>query len=224
MAFSSVLKSSSSLRSASSRKSPYSAARRQPEGVVYDAPKVTPRFVRSKEISSLACAVYRIHEGGSGTAPDLLAILTSLLLGLAWRRWRGRSLDKTSFGELYGLGLLIHLCAVAAISALLPESRAAFLQQIAPFALLVYPLIFAILGLLMRHRYRLETERAKLEKSRESYRSLFANNHLPMFLIDPADSPRVSTRGSGRLSDPVKSGKGSSATCGRTAASFGNTP
>lgn len=142
-------------------------------------------------MAALACAVYRIHEGGGGTVPGLLVILTSFLLGLAWRRWRGRSLDKASFGELYGLGLFIHLCMVTVLSALLPESRAAFLQQIAPFALVVYPLIFAILGLLMRHRYRLETERAKLEKSRESYRSLFANNHLPMFLIDPAEGSIV---------------------------------
>lgn len=109
-------------------------------------------------IAMVACVAFRIYEGGAGMAPGILTILTALSCGLIWRRWRGEGLSKTRFLELYGLGLIIHIFSIAILFALLPATRVAILEQIAPVFLLLYPLFFAALGLLMQHRYRREID------------------------------------------------------------------
>lgn len=142
-------------------------------------------------IAALACAAFRVFEGGAGMLPGLLVILFSFGIGLSWRRWRGHALEKTSFRELYGLGFAIHLAMVVILLTLLPDIRTLILKQIVPVVLVFYPLVFAGLGLLMQHWKRIESERLQLEKSRERYRNLFLNNHLPMFLIDPEEGALV---------------------------------
>lgn len=142
-------------------------------------------------IAALACAAFRIYQGGAGMLPGILTILISFLIGLGWRRWRGHALEKTSFREFYALGVVIHLGMAVILLILLPEIRATLLKQIVPVMIVFYPLVFAGLGLLMLHWKRLENERLDLAKSRERYRNLFRNNHLPMFLIDPSDGSFV---------------------------------
>lgn len=142
-------------------------------------------------IATLACVSYRIYQGGVGTVPGILTILTALGCGLIWRHWRGQDLIKTSFRELAALGAVIHIIVVCILLVLLEDRRQAILGQIAPVFLLLYPLLFAGLGLLMQHRYRLEVKRLEFDNSRDYYRSLFHNNHLPMLLIQPADGSIV---------------------------------
>lgn len=117
-------------------------------------------------ITVVACVAFRLYEGGGGTLPGILIILSSVSLGLGWRKWQqGHPLHSTKAIEFYLLGLVIHLVMVVLMAALLPDVRAVFLTTLAPLVLLVYPLAFMALALLMRYRLRHELERAKLRSS-----------------------------------------------------------
>jgi len=142
-------------------------------------------------IAALACVAYRLYQGGIGTIPGILTILTALSCGLIWRHWRGKDLIKVGYCELAALGAAIHILVVFILLVFLVDQRQAILGLIAPVFLLLYPLVYAGLGLLMRHRYRLEVERLEFDKSRDYYRSLFQNNHLPMLLMNPASGSIV---------------------------------
>ncbi len=144
-------------------------------------------------IAAVACAGFRFYQGGTGMVPGILTILLALLIGLLWRHWRGKDLQKTRFREFYGIGVLIHLLSIVLLLSLLPGHRTVLLKQIAPVFILFYPFVFTAIALLMQHRKRFETDWLELKKSRERYRNLFLNNHLPMFLIDPQSGSLVDT-------------------------------
>lgn len=125
-------------------------------------------------ITAAACTAFRIYEGGAGTVPGILVILCSMVLGLGWRKWRREPLAETKWWEFYGLGLIIHLAMIAILAGLLPEIRKAFLLQIAPWILLIYPLVFLALSLLMLQRLLMDLARTDLHASEAQAREFMS--------------------------------------------------
>ena len=120
----------------------------------------------------LFTGVFRFLSGGAGMLTGLGVILTSGLIGLLWRQLRPPIHEKPSSGELYLLGVAVHL-AMLAWFFLLPWPLAIdVLGKISLPVMLIYPVAVMILSkLLVMSGQRRQTER-DLIKSEERYREL----------------------------------------------------
>ncbi|MDI6746521.1 MAG: PAS domain S-box protein, partial [Rhodocyclaceae bacterium] len=162
-------------------------------GVIFDARSVllaiTGLFfgVIPAVLAMAMTAAYRLSLGGAGVWPGVALILSSGLIGLAWRHWRRPALAAMGWRELYVLGLLVHLVMLGWMLTLSLEVA----QRMALPVMILHPLLTVVLGLLLSARLaRRDADRA-LQESEARYHSLFDNSHTVMLLIDPADGAIV---------------------------------
>jgi PAS domain S-box-containing protein len=136
-------------------------------------------------VATAMVVAMRAAQGGVGTAMGIAVSLCSSCIGLAWGRLRGRDPSRLSFGELYLFGIAVH-AAMLACTMLLPSPLAAeTFVRIALPVLVLYPLVTALLGLLLAGRYRRNRVVERLRESESRYLSLFENNHAVMLLVAP---------------------------------------
>ncbi len=126
-------------------------------------------------VAMLFTGIYRFLSGGAGMWTGIAVILTSGIIGLLWRYLRPGKDQKPSSGELYLLGIVVHLVMLAWFF-LLPWSLAInVLGKISLPVMLIYPLATVILGkLLVMSEQRRQSEE-ELKKSEERYRELVEN-------------------------------------------------
>jgi len=163
------------------------------EGVMLDARSVL-LSVAGLFFGLVPCAVavlmtagFRIMEGGAGVVPGIVVIVGVTAFGQALRHaWRGGP-ERLGNAGLYLFGLVVHLFMLGALWAFLPDLGPDFFRKVVPFVLVFYPLAVLALGRLMITRIEEARRIQALADSRERYRSLFANTHVPMLLMDPAD-------------------------------------
>ncbi len=122
-------------------------------------------------------AAFRFYQGGTGSWTGVAVILTSGLIGIAWRHFRRRPLAEISWQELYLFGLVIHL-AMLGLMLTLPWVKALqVLSSIALPVILIYPLGTVLLGVLMVNRLQHERVEEALKESEVKFRTLV--EHLP---------------------------------------------
>ena len=123
-------------------------------------------------VAMAVAAGYRLSLGGGGAAMGVATILSSGLIGLAWRHFRCRGSRELSLAELFLFGLVVH-GAMLLCTLLLPEAvRGPTFRALALPVLLIYPAATALLGHLLtgrQRRHRFETE---LVASEELHRSI----------------------------------------------------
>lgn len=112
-------------------------------------------------IGMAATGVLRWLQGGVAAPYGIALILASGAVGLAWRRWRGPSLQRLGPLELYGFGLLVHVIMIAIIASLPAPLARVGLQQVAVPALLIYPLATVVVGRLLVMRLASEARQAE---------------------------------------------------------------
>ncbi len=117
-------------------------------------------------------AAYRHHLGGAGAWTGVAVILSSGIIGIAWRHFRRRPLSETSWRELYVFGVVVHLAMLALILTLPWATAMRVLSNIALPVILIYPLGTASLGMLMVNRMRHERAVEELQVSEERFRQL----------------------------------------------------
>ena len=130
-------------------------------------------------------AAYRLTRGGVGAWPGVVLILSSGLIGVAWRQYRHQQLDAIGWRELWLLGVLVHLVMLAVLSILLWDVANTAVFPIALPVMLLYPLLTVVLGLLLSRRLAYQTGLRELRQSEERYHSLFDNQHAVMLIVDP---------------------------------------
>jgi PAS domain S-box-containing protein len=130
-------------------------------------------------------AAFRFLQGGAGVWTGVSVILASGAIGLAWRRFRDRSLTETSWRELYLFGLVVHLAMLGLMLTLPWATALKVLSHIALPVLFIYPLGTAFLGVLMVNRLRRERAEEALSQSENRYRSLFDNGIDAILLTAP---------------------------------------
>ncbi|MDO9602255.1 MAG: response regulator, partial [Rhodocyclaceae bacterium] len=138
-------------------------------------------------IAMAMTAAYRLSLGGAGVWPGVAVILSSGLIGLAWRHWRRPPLAAMGWRELYLFGLLVHLVMLGWMLTLSLEVA----QRIALPVMIIYPFLTVALGLLLSARLARRDAGRALQESEARYHSLFDNSHTVMLLIDPADGAIV---------------------------------
>ncbi|HQN26639.1 MAG TPA: PAS domain S-box protein, partial [Syntrophales bacterium] len=130
-------------------------------------------------------AAFRVLQGGAGVFTGVSVILVSGAIGLAWRRFRDRSLTEMSWRELYLFGLVVHLAMLGLMFTLPWATALRVLSHIALPVLLIYPAGTAFLGVLMVNRLRRERAEEALSQSENRYRSLFDNSIDAILLTAP---------------------------------------
>ena len=124
-------------------------------------------------VAGTIAGAYRGWIGGEGAAIGIAVIAASALYGLAFRMAADRGRIGTGILPLLGLGLVVHLSAVAMFTLLPRDIARAILEDVAlPFVLVFAPAT-AFMGLLLKDiQLRAETKR-ELSLSEQRLQSLF---------------------------------------------------
>lgn len=143
-------------------------------------------------IAMAMTAAFRWTQGGAGVLAGVAVIVATGSLGLAWRRWKRPDPGLMGWRGLFLFGLSVHAAMVVVLLLVLPASLAIeVVKKIAVALVLVYPLATMVLGLLLSRRLVFAASRRALGESEARYRSLFADNHAAMLIVDPDDGAIV---------------------------------
>ena len=129
-------------------------------------------------------AALRFSIGGSGVWPGIAVIITSGVIGIAWRHLRKRQLDDVSIKELYIFGLVIHITMVLWMLALPWPLPLKVVPQVGMPVMVIHPIGTALLGWLMISRQRRKRTEMQLQESEGRYRALFERSSDAIFLLD----------------------------------------
>jgi len=124
------------------------------EGVFFDARSIVlsisglffgfiPTF-----IAMIIVALFRVYLGGDGMLMGVVVIITSSLIGIAWRYLRPLW-KRDNLYELIGMGLLVHIIMLCCTIFLPIQIRAEISRNIAFALFTLYPLATVLLGKLM---------------------------------------------------------------------------
>ena len=94
----------------------------------------------------------RLFQGGAGVYVGSLVIISSGLIGLAWRYWSLRYKKEMSWGWLYLLGLSVQVDVILCMFFMPAEMRYTILAAIAAPLLIIYPLGTMLLGMLLKRQ------------------------------------------------------------------------
>ena len=83
----------------------------------------------------------RLFQGGAGIYVGSLVIVSSGLIGLAWRYWSLRYKKEMSWGWLYLLGLSVQIDVLLCMFLMPAEMRYTIIMAIAPPLLIIYPFV-----------------------------------------------------------------------------------
>ena len=101
---------------------------------------------------------YRILEGGSAMFSGSAAMLLSGMVGSLWRYYRKNQIADMAFKELYSFGFIVHLVVLMCIFLLPSELSLNLLSQIGLPILLLFPLVTALIGLMLSRRFEIERD------------------------------------------------------------------
>ncbi len=145
-------------------------------GIVFDARSVlisvTAMFMGpvSVCVTAVMTIAFRVFTGGSGTAPGIIVIIISAVIGLLWHRFRFEKAvaDKSKrLIELYIIGFITHLFMIASML-VLPWSEAVIvIRSISLPVMLIYPTATAVLGMLLFRQIDRVNIRLQLEEREE---------------------------------------------------------
>jgi PAS domain S-box-containing protein len=125
-------------------------------------------------------AVFRLWLGGTGAWTGVTVIAASGGIGLAWRYFRWDAEKSIGAGELYLLGIVVHIVMLTCMLTLPRSVAIDVLAGITLPVMLIYPLSTLILGKLLvireKHR-RIEDE---LQKTSESLQAIL--EHSPLLI------------------------------------------
>ena len=141
-------------------------------------------------VAMFMTGVFRLMSGGAGVWTGLAVIVTSGVIGLLWRHYRPYKNLQPSIGELYLLGIVVHL-AMLGWFFLLPWMFAIdVLSKISLPVMLIYPVATAILGNLM----------VMSEKRRQAQEALLASEARMRTITDSAKDAILMMDPEGRVS------------------------
>ena len=126
-------------------------------------------------------AAFRIYQGGIGIVMGVSVIMTSGMIGIAWRLRRRQPLDKITAIELYLLGIVVHIVMLALVVTLPWEDVFQVLSSISLPVMVIYPLGTTLLGVLMVNRLHREQTAKMLWESQERLRLAVSASNIGFF-------------------------------------------
>ncbi len=116
--------------------------------------------------------IYRVYLGGGGVLMGITVIISSGLIGLAWRIFRPRWKNKNAAIELFSMGLLVHGVMLGCTFLLDSEIALSTLQTISLPVIILFPAATAFLGLLMINSARNWKNKRDLKRSEEKFKAI----------------------------------------------------
>ncbi len=124
-------------------------------------------------ITVLVAVIFRLFVGGIGTLTGISVILSSALIGLAWRRWLYSKSIKRQWLNIFAMSVCVHITMLACMF-LLPESdKFHVIRAISIPVMLVYPIATVLLCLLLARQQTLKRTQDQLKQSEERFKMLF---------------------------------------------------
>lgn len=121
-------------------------------------------------IAVLMTSLYRLSLGGAGYFAGILTVITSAMIGLAWRWFSKKRFSEISLKELYLFGIVVHLDMFMCMLALPAQARANFFSEIAVPVIIIYPVASMLMGKMLLN----QRERAKDKKAIESEKEMLS--------------------------------------------------
>jgi len=117
-------------------------------------------------LTAMAIGVgYRLHLGGGGTLAGVATIVSSGLIGLAWRHYRFRVSKELSLFEMYLFGFVVHAGMLLCLLLLPQDVMQRTIMALFFPIILIYPACTALLGNLFTSRLRRHQSDADLRVS-----------------------------------------------------------
>lgn len=116
-------------------------------------------------LATLMTSAFRLYNGGAGAWTGVAVIVTSGAIGVAWRHLRRREWEDMSIGELYVMGLIVHIAMLLWMFSLPWPLPLSVLSKISLPVMVIYPLSTALLGWMMVNR----GERKRAEEALQEY-------------------------------------------------------
>jgi len=135
-------------------------------------------------ITVIVAAAYRISIGGAGMFSGIAVIVTSALIGCAWRRWLYPRAKKRHWLNIYAMGITVHIVMLACMLILPPPDNLEVVKKIICPVLLIYPVVTILLCLLLMHQLELKKVKDQLQQSEERFRAFFDNAPLGYQSLD----------------------------------------
>ena len=136
-------------------------------------------------LAVLMTGAFRLLLGGAGAWTGVAVIVSSGGIGLAWRYFRRDRKEYPTTGELYLLGIAVHVVMLVWMLSLPWKVAVDVLAKISLPVMLICPAVTAILGKLMVIRERRRQPEEALKKSEEKFRNIFQYHSAIKMLIDP---------------------------------------
>lgn len=124
-------------------------------------------------ITAAAAMVFRIFIGGYGLLPGLATIVSSALIGLAWRKWARFKGGRRPWLNALLMGITVHIAMLACMLLLPGPDSVTVLRTIALPVMLVYPAASVLLSLLLLHQQRYRHMQQQMAESEERFSALF---------------------------------------------------
>ena len=124
-------------------------------------------------ITIVVAVIIRLIIGGAGALPGIVVILSSALIGLAWRRWIYSKVSKHRWLNILGMSVCVHITMLACMLLLPYPNSANVIRAIALPVMLIYPIATVLLSLLLIRQQMLKLTQEQLKQSEERFKLLF---------------------------------------------------
>ena len=162
------------------------------EGIIFDTRSILLSVAAfaygpvSASIAAVMAILYRIIAvGGAGALPGVCVIVSSVLIGLLWRRLLRDRPARHRWLMLYLLGICVHAAMLACM--LLMPDPVFVLGHITLPVIIIYPVVTVLLGLILLRQKERNEGLLRLAEAESRYKSLFQGNQAVMMLIHPED-------------------------------------
>ena len=118
-------------------------------------------------IAALSAIVFRLYSGGAGALPGLLIIVTSALIGSAWRYILYPGSKKWNWLSIYIMSLTVHAAMLFCLLVLPYPNSVVVLNDIALPVLLIFPIVSILLSLLLLRQKEIRDYQRKLKQSED---------------------------------------------------------
>ena len=121
----------------------------------------------------IAALAARIVISGAGTLSGIAVIISSALIGLAWRRWLLPKAVKWRSLSIYLMSISVHVVMLSCMLLIPYPQNFVVIRAITAPVLLIYPIASVMLSLLLVHQQQLKQTQQQLKQSEERFKLLF---------------------------------------------------
>jgi len=126
-------------------------------------------------ITVTVAVIFRIIGGGAGVYTGVATILSSALIGLAWRRWIYPKRNNWRLLNIYTMSFAVHAAMLVCMFLLPYPQSINVISHIALPIMLIYPITSVLLSVLLMHQQERKLYQKKLSLSEEKYRNITEN-------------------------------------------------